>query len=156
MRLRLFGAAVAAAAMSVSGAAVAHGGGPPVAVFTDVVKGTDVVPFAGPCGGAPGTVEIEFTDIFHVTDFGDGRFVIKSVQAGTFDFTPDDPAAAGSSGRYRNGFTDVSTSSTFSSTSVFTVVGKNENGERVRFQVRSHFTFANGDVRVDHFTVNCP
>ena len=150
-----FGAALAAAVMVVPGAALAHGG-PPVEVTTEVVKASGVVPFASPCGGVPGTVAIDFTDTFHVTAFADGHIAIKAVQTGTFDFTPADPTAVGSSGRYRNGFSDTFTTNTFSSTSVFTVVGRFDDGAQLRFQVRSHFTFANGDVRVDHVTVSCP
>ncbi|HZI45824.1 MAG TPA: hypothetical protein VFD53_11415, partial [Ilumatobacter sp.] len=61
-----------------------------------------------------------------------------------------------STGRYRTGSTTRFTQNTGSDTSVFTVVGRTSDGERVRFQVRSHFTFANGELRVDHSTVSCP
>ena len=60
------------------------------------------------------------------------------------------------SGRYRTGFTSRFTQNTGSDTSVFTVVGRTTDGEQVRFQVRSHFTFANGELRVDHSTLSCP
>ena len=148
-------ALAAAAVMAVPSAALAHGG-PPVSVFTNTVNGSATMPFAGPCGGAPGTVTIEFHDTFHVTEFADGHAVTKGNQAGTFDFVSSDPAAPGSSGRYRNGFTDTFSSNSVTSTSVFTVVGRDDSGEKVQFQVRSHLTFANGEVRVDGFTVSCP
>lgn len=156
MRTRmLFGATVATAAMAIPGAALAHDG-PPVDVFTETVKGSDVILFAGPCGGGPGAATIEFHDKFHVTAFDDGHVVVSANQAGTFEFDPLDPAAPSSSGRYRNGSTNTFTQNSATGTSVFNVVGRDENGEQVRFQVRSHFTFANGELRVDNFTVSCP
>lgn len=151
----LFGAAVAAAVTLIPSTVFAHGGRP-VAVFTDTVKGSATVPFSGPCGGAPGTVSIAYQDTFHVTQFADGHSVVTGNQAGTFDFESSDPAAPDSTGRYRNGFSSTFTQNAATSTSVFTVVGRDDNGDQVRFQVRSTFTFANGDVRVDHFTVSCP
>lgn len=149
------GVAAAILSVAIPGAALAHGG-PPVAVFTEVVRGSDVVLFAGPCGGGPGTVAVEFHDKFHVTEFADGHLVISANQVGTFEFEPTDPNEPSSSGRYRNGFTSTFMHNSSTSTSVFNVVGRDENGEQVRFQVRSHFTFANGEVRVDNFTVTCP
>ncbi|HUF98156.1 MAG TPA: hypothetical protein VMM60_08495 [Ilumatobacter sp.] len=153
-KILLLGVAAAILAVTVPGAALAHGG-PPVAVFTEVVRGSDVLPFAGPCGGGPGTVAIEFRDKFHVTEFADGHVVISSNQVGTFEFEPTDPNEPSSSGRYRTGFTSTFMQNSATGTSVFNVVGRDENGEQVRFQVRSHFTFANGEVRVDNFTVAC-
>ena len=137
-------------------ATAAAGGGPPVDVFTDVVDGTDVVAFAGPCGGGPGMVTIDFHDVFHVTAFENDDVRLHSSQSGTFEFVPDDPAELTSTGRYRTGSTTRFTQNTGSDTSVFTVVGRTSDGERVRFQVRSHFTFANGGIRVDHSTLSCP
>ena len=154
-KLLLFGVTAGTVAMAVPGAALAHGG-PPVDVFTDTVSGSDVVSFTGPCGGGPATVSIEFHDTFHVTAFADGHVVLSGNQAGTFESEPLDPTVPSSSGRYRNGFTSTFTQNAGTDTSVFNVVGRNENGEQVRFQVRSHFTFANGEVRVDNVTVSCP
>ena len=153
-RFLLFGVAAGMVAVSVPTAAFAHGG-PPVDVFTDTVRASDVVPFAGPCGGGSGTVSIQFHDTFHVTAFADGHVSVSANQVGTFEFEPSDPTEPSSSGRYRNGFHDTFAKNSGNSTSVFVVVGRDENGERLRFQVRSHFTFANGEVRVDHFTVRC-
>ena len=153
-KLLLFGVTAVAASMAVPGAAFAHGG-PPVDVFTDTVKGSDVLPFAGPCGGGEGTVSVEFHDKFHVTAFADGHVVVSANQVGTFEFEPFDPTQPSSSGRYRNGFTSTFSQNSGTDTSVFNVVGRDENGEKLRFQVRSHFTFANGEVRVDNFTVTC-
>ena len=156
MRTRmLFVATVATTAMAIPGAALAHDG-PPVDVFTETVNGSDVIPFTGPCGGGPATASIEFHDKFHVTAFDDGHVVVSGNQAGTFESDPLDPAVPSSSGRYRNGFTNTFTQNAETDTSVFNVVGRNENGAQVRFQVRSHVTFANGELRVDNFTVSCP
>lgn len=99
---------------------------------------------------------IEFQDKFHVTQFADGHAVVSGNQTGSFEFEPTDPAQPNSSGRYRNGFSNVFTQNSEVFTSVFTVVGRNENGEQVRFQVREHVTIANGEVRVSNFTVSCP
>ena len=153
--LTLFGATVAAVAIALPGAALAHKG-PPIDVFTETVTGSDVLLFAGPCGGGPGMVSVEFHDKFHVTAFADGHVVLSANQVGTFEFEPFDPAQPSSSGRYRNGFTSTFTQNSGTDTSVFNVVGRDENGEQVRFQVRSHITFANGEVRVDNMAVNCP
>ena len=154
-KLTLFGATVATVGMAIPGTALAHNG-PPVDVFTDTVKGSDVLPFAGPCGGGPGTVSVEFHDTFHVTAFADGHVVLSANQTGTFEFEPLDPAEPSSSGRYRNGFSNTFAQNSGTNTSIFNVVGRDEIGQQVRFQVRSHFTFANGEVRVDNLTVNCP
>src|SRR5215217_2079490 len=150
-KLLLFGVTAGAAAMAVPSAALAHGGSP-VDVFTDTVSGSDVLLFVGPCGGGPATVSIEFHDTFHITAFEDGHVVVSGSQAGSFESEPLDPTVPSSSGRYRNGFTSTFTQNSGTDTSVFNVVGRNEDGEQVRFQVRSHFTFANGEVRVDNTT----
>ena len=81
--------------------------------------------------------------------------VLSANQVGTFEFEPLDPTQPSSSG-YRNGFTSTFAQNAGTDTSVFNVVGRDESGEQVRFQVRSHFMFANGEVRVDNFTVSCP
>ena len=141
-------------AIAVPAAAFAHGG-PPVDVFTETVDGSDALPFQGPCGGGPGTVTVEFHDKFHVTAFADGHVVLSANQVGTFAFEPSDPNEPSSSGRYRNGFTSTFTQNSGTDTSVFNVVGRDENGDPVRFQLRTHFTFANGEVRVDDVTVSC-
>jgi hypothetical protein len=154
-RILLFGVTAGMAAIAIPSAAWAHGG-PPIDVVTETLSGSDVLPFAGPCGGGPGTVSIEFHDKFHVTEFADGHVVLSANQVGTFEFEPLDPTEPSSSGRYRNGFTSTFAQNSGTDTSVFNVVGRDENGAQLRFQVRSHFTFANGEVRVDNFTVSCP
>jgi hypothetical protein len=100
-------------------------------------------------------VSIEFHDKFHVTAFADGHVVVSANQVGTFEFEPSDPDQPSISGHYRNGFTSTFAQNSGVDTSVFNVVGRDENGERVRFQVRTHFTFANGEVKVEKFYVNC-
>jgi hypothetical protein len=151
----LFGVVAATASILVPGVVLAHQG-PPDDVFTDTVIGSDFLLFVGPCAGGPGMVSVEFHDKFHVTAFADGHVVLSGNQVGTFEFEPFDPAEPSSSGRYRNGFTSTFMQTAGTDTSVFNVVGRDENGEQVRFQVRSHFTFANGEVRVDNITVSCP
>jgi hypothetical protein len=153
-KLLLFGVTAGTVAMALPGSAFAHDG-PPVDVFTDTVSATDVLEFTGPCGGGPAMVSIEFHDTFHVTAFADGDAVVTANQTGAFESDPLDPTVPSSSGRYRNGSTSTFTQNAGTETSVFNVVGRNEDGEQVRFQVRSHFTFANGEVRVDNVTVSC-
>lgn len=124
-------------------------------VFTITEQGADSLLFAGPCGGGPGIVTVEYHDTFHVTAFADGHLNVIANQAGTFAFEPLDPAEPSSSGRYRNGSSFVGTQNATTNTSVFTVAGRDDNGDRVRFQVRSTFVVANGEVRVDDFRVSC-
>ena len=154
-RLLLCGVAAGLTVAVVPSAALAHGG-PPVDVFTETVSGSEVLPFTGPCGGGSGTVAVEFHDTFHVTAFADGHSIVSSNQTGTFEFEPEDPNEPSSSGRYRTGSTSTFAQSSGTSTSVFVVVGRTEDGELLRFQVRSHLTFANGEVKVDDFVVRCP
>jgi hypothetical protein len=153
-KLAIVGVAMSMITFAIPSAASA-GAGPPVDRFTEVIDGTDLIPFAGPCGGAPGTASLVFHDVFHVTAFANGNILLHGNQTGTFDFVPDDPDAPSSSGHYRTGFTTRFTANTGSDTSVFTVVGRDSEGQHLRFQVRSHFTFANGELRVDHSAVSC-
>ena len=146
MKKSLLLGAIATIAMSIP--TVAHAGGPPVENFTITTAESATVPFSGPCTGS-GWVTIDYHDTFHVTDFGDGRVVVKFNQAGTFAFDPDEPGALNSSGHYRNGDTTVSTRSTFTRTSNFIVQGRDEAGERVAFPIHTVFVVSNGDVRVD-------
>jgi hypothetical protein len=152
MRKLSLACVAAVAAMAIPSAASAADG-PPV-VFTSAVVGSATVPFAGPCGG-PGTVTIEFHDMFHITEFADGTGHVSGNQNGTFAFVPDDPSAPSSTGHYRNGFSSSITQNSASDTSVFNINGKLDNGDHLRVQIRSHFTFANGEVRVGNFSVSC-
>jgi hypothetical protein len=154
-KLTLVGVALSTITLAIPATAAA-GGGPPADTHTEIIHGTDVTPFAGPCGGGPGMATTVFHDVFHITAFENGDVLLRANQAGTFNFVPNDPDELAVSGRYRTGFTTRFTQNTGSDTSVFTVVGRNADGERVRFQVRSHFTFANGELRVDHSTLSCP
>ena len=145
--------AAAIAAVASPQVAIAHGGNP--IVETVVVADADAVPFEGPCVAGLGTATLDFRNVFHITEFADGDVAITSNEAGTFTFVPDDPAQPSSSGRYRTGFHSSFTQNAGVDTSVLIVVGETQTGEVVRFQIRSHFTFANGELRVDHFDVNC-
>ena len=93
--------------------------------------------------------------MFHVTELADGTVHIIGNQNGTFAFDPDDMSAPSSSGHYRNGFSFSGTDNSASDTSVFNIVGRDENGDQLKVQVRSHFTYANGEVRVANFEVRC-
>ena len=143
-------------AMAIPATASAHEG-PPPDVFTDTVTGTVVVPFQGPCGGGAGLATLEFHDTFHVTGFGpeDGHYAVTGNQVGSFSFEPFDPNEPSSTGRYRDGFHDRSVQNGAGFTSVLTVVGRDENGDHFRFQVKEQFVFANGEVRVANFDVSC-
>jgi hypothetical protein len=106
MKKLILAATLALTALAIPAAASAHNG-PPVDVFTDTVTGSAVVPFQGPCGGAPGSVAVEFHDVFHVTAFADGHLNVVGNQTGTFEFEPNDPNEPSSSGRYRQAFETV-------------------------------------------------
>jgi hypothetical protein len=146
-----FAAAIATVATPIT--AMAHGGKP--LVETQVVSGTNSVPFEGPCVAGLGTANLDFRNVFHITEFADGDVAVTSNESGTFTFVPDDPAQPSSAGRYRTGFHSTFTQTVGLDTSVLVVVGRTETGELVRFQIRSHFTFAGGEIRADHFEVNC-
>ena len=124
-------------------------------VFTDTVKGSAVVPFAGPCGGVPGTVSVKFNDVFHVTSFADGHVNVVGNQTGTFEFEPNDPTEQSTSGRYRNAFREGLAQNGVQFHSTFTTNGTFEDGSKLKFTVKSTFVLSNGEVRVDRFEVIC-
>ena len=142
------------AAIAIPQTAIAHGGRP--IVDTQVVADTNSVPFEGPCVAGLGTATLDFRNVFHITEFGDGDVAISGNETGTFTFVPDDPAQPSSTGHYRTGFHTNFSQNAGADTSVLVVVGTTETGELVRFQIRTHFTFSNGELRVDYFEVNCP
>lgn len=154
MKKLVITAMLALTAVALPATASAHAG-PPVDVFTDTVKGAAVIPFAGPCGGAPGTVSIEFNDMFHVTAFADGHLNVVFNGTGTFEFEPDDPNEQSSSGRYRNASRDGSVQNGVQSSSSFVVNGRFEDGSQLKLTVRSMFVVSNGEVRVDRFELSC-
>jgi hypothetical protein len=150
----LMAGALALTALALPATASAHGG-PPVDVFTETFKGSDVLPFQGPCGGGPGIVSVEFNDMFHVTGFEDGHYTVVGNQIGTFEFEPLDPNEPSSSGRYRNGFRDVAVQNGLSFSSRFVVNGTFDDGSKLKFQIKQTFVVANGEIRVDRFDVSC-
>ena len=144
---------IALGAMVIPGTVLAHGG-PPADVFTETSQGSNTIPFAGPCGG-PGVVTIDFRDMFHVTAFADGHVNVATNQVGSFSFEPDDPNEASSTGRYRNGSHFSDTQNGIVNTTGFIGVGRDENGDRIKFHITSTFVVSNGEVRVDDFEVAC-
>ncbi len=144
----------AVAAMFMPASVLAHGG-PPVDVSTDTARIQEVQLFAGPCGGGPGLVTLDYRNKVHVTEFADGHVNFSANSAGTFAFEPFDPTEPSATGRFRNGFSVVETQNSFSNPSVFVVVGTDENGDQLRFRISSQFVVSNGDVRVDNFSVAC-
>ena len=154
MKKLIMAAALALTALALPATASAHGG-PPVDVFTETFKGSEVLPFEGPCGGAPGMVSVEFNDMFHVTGFEDGHYTVVGNQTGTFEFEPQDPNEPSSSGHYRNGFKDVGVQNGLSFSSSFVVNGKFDDGSKLKFQVKQTFVVANGEIRVDRIDVSC-
>jgi hypothetical protein len=153
---KIMAGVAAMAAMAIPATASAHQG-PPPDVFTETATGTVVVPFQGPCGGGSGLATLEFHDTFHFTGFGpeDGHYAVTGNQVGTFSFEPADPNEPSASGRYRDGFHDRFVQNGGGLTSVLTVVGRDENGDHIRFQIRENYVFANGEIRVDGFDVSC-
>lgn len=152
-RFSLFAFAAATFLLVTPTAALAGGGAP--FVSTQTTKGSAVIPFSGPCAGLDGVVTTVFTDVFHITAFADGHSTIVANQEGSFYFVPTDPLAPTSSGHYRNGFSDTFENNSGTHTSVFLAVGRDTNGAQVKFKVSTHFTFANGEVRVDNTTISC-
>ena len=152
-RLSLF-AFAAATLLGATATAASAGGGAPF-VSTQTIAGTAVNFFSGPCPGTDGVVTTVFHDVFHITIFADGHGTIVTNQEGSFSFVPTDPLAPTSSGRYRNGFSNTFENNSGTFTTVFLAVGRDTNGAPVKFKVSTHFTFANGEVRVDNTTVAC-
>ena len=154
MKKLIMAGALALTVLALPATASAHGG-PPMEVFTDTTKGSQVVPFGGPCGGSPGVVALDFNDMFHVTGFADGHFSVVGNQTGTFDFQPNDPSEPSGSGHYRNGFRETSVQNGGSFSSVFVVNGRFEDGAKLKFQVKQTIVVANGEVRVDRLDIAC-
>ena len=154
MKKLILAGALALTSLALPATATAHNG-PPADVSTDTFKGSAIVPFQGPCGGAPGFVSVEFNDMFHVTAFEDGHYTVVGNQVGTFDFEPDDPNEPSSSGHYRNGFEDVGVQNGLSFSSTFLVNGRFDDGSKLEFQVKQTFVIANGEIRVDRLDVSC-
>lgn len=95
-------------------------------------------------------------NVFHITLFADGSVTILDNDQGSFYFVPNDQSAPTSSGHYRNGFSDTfRTNFDEAFTATFLAVGRDANGAQLKFKVTSHYTFANGEVRVDKTTVSC-
>ena len=147
-------AVLALTALAFPATASAHEG-PPVDVFTDTFKGSAVLPFEGPCGGGPGTVSVQFNDVFHVTAFEDGHLNVVGNQTGTFEFEPNDPTEQSSSGRYRQAFREGVGQNGVQFRNTFTANGRFEDGSKLKFTVKSTFVVSNGEVRVDRFEVGC-
>lgn len=154
MKKLMITAALALTALVLPATASAHEG-PPVDVFTETFKGSAVLPFDGPCGGGPGTVSVEFHEVFHVTAFADGHINVLANQTGTFEFAPDDPNEQTSSGRYRNAFRFGVAQNGEQFHDSFTANGRFEDGSKLKFTVKSTFVVSNGEVRVERFEVSC-
>ena len=154
MKKLILAATLALTALAIPAAASAHNG-PPVDVFTDTVTGSAVVPFQGPCGGAPGSVAVEFHDVFHVTAFADGHLNVVGNQTGTFEFEPNDPNEPSSSGRYRQAFRDGSAQNGAQFHTTFTANGRFDDGSKLQFTVKSTIVVSNGEIRVDRMDVSC-
>ena len=125
------------------------------AQFSAVIDMTETIPFEGPCGGGAGMVTITYNSVFHVTQFDDGRYHVTGTQTGTFSFAPTDPALPNSSGSFTTWFGENGNSRTFNATSTFSVRGRTDDGEHVRFNVTTHITVAGSDVVVQFEKVSC-
>lgn len=152
-KLTLFGL-FAVAAMGASTPALAHGGPPDT--FTDTQhQVTEMLPFAGPCGGGAGTVTITYNGVFHVTQFEDGHSHVTGTQTGTFLFDPVDPASSNVTGSFTTWFGVNRNPGSYNDTSTFSVRGRAEDGVQVRFNVTTHITVVGSDVIVSFEKVNC-
>lgn len=143
-------ALAALAALAIPSSVEAHGAQP--FVFTNIVQNSVTVPFVGCSGEVEGIVTVDFRDVFHITDFGDGHVNVSGSNQGTFDYVPF--VGAPSSGHYRNGFHENHTPNSSVQHSVFTGAGRDADGNTDSFNVREHVTYANGEVRVA-FSAGC-
>ena len=107
------------------------------------------------CSGAVVPIQITGKSIFHITDFGDGRYHLTGTQTGRF-ITTD--AGVTYSGRFTIWFGENSNSKSFNGTFTFSATGKGDDGSKLRIQGVAHFAVnANGDVtsEFERFTVDC-
>lgn len=142
----------ALAVLGIPAAASAHEG-PPVDASTDVGSLSVSVPFTG-CDGTSGVANLDLRFRVHLTQFADGHFVFLGSDWGSFEFVPDVGRTV--SGRYHNGGVTVVTQNSYVSNSVSVNAGKFEDGEPAVFRIRTHYTWANGEVRAENVDVICP
>jgi len=113
-----------------------------------------------PCTGQVGTVELSYTDVMHLTNFGGGIFFFTDVNTGLLTFTPDGATSPTASGHFATTLTHESTppGAQFSLTSPFTVVAQSADGSKVVFHSLFHITRTPaGDITTvfSDLTVEC-
>lgn len=89
------------------------------------------------CSGAVVPIEIDFRSVFHITDFGDGRYHITGTQVGTFTTTD---AGVTYTGTFAVWFGENSNNRSFNGTFTFNARGAGSDGSRVRLHGVSHIT----------------
>jgi hypothetical protein len=97
-------------------------------------------PDTNPCTGAPGTIDLRFQGVTHVTELADGGFHETTTITGTFTFVPDDASQPTLSGKFtiRTGENLTEQSYTATATSVF--LAKGTDGSRADAHLVFHIT----------------
>ena len=144
-RLTAFAAALAALIILALPASAAGAGA--VTMTQTFHDATQTFPNTNPCSGTPGSVDITYNGVAHLT------FLTSGVGAGTgwgtftatgdFAFTPSDPTQPSFSGHFTNwdGFSFNLTN--FASTGIFVVHGTGSDGSTLTFHDVAHITVLN-------------
>ena len=121
--------------------APAASGDPPV-VTTTITNFSNSVTRVNPCTGGTGTVTNAGQDVLHITEFGNGIFLLVDTQTATLTFVPDDPNAPTLVGHYTTTFAEQSTPPGQQLTvgGPLNVVAVGEDGSRVSFHIISRTT----------------
>ncbi len=117
-------------------------------------------PITNPCTGQVGTVELSFTDIYHLTDLGGEILFLTDVNTGLLTYTPDRATSPTASGHFAATYTLESTppAQQYSLTNPFTVVAQAADGSKVVYHTLFHITRTPaGDVTTSFsdLTVEC-
>ena len=115
----------------------------------------DATEFDVVCSGAVVPIHTTGRSIFHITDFGDGRYHLTGTSAGRFTATD---AGVTYTGRFTTWFGENSNSKSFNGTFTFSATGKGNDGSKVRLRGLAHFTVnAQGEItsEFENFTTVC-
>ena len=151
-----FAIAAAAAAVTICMAGFAPAAASPPTHEKSVVKDVAVtIPALAECPGPGTSIDLVFTDIFHL-QFTEDTFHVGGTQTGRF-VVRSATGAALASGHFTTTFSDQGPGfPTEAFTSHVNAIGKAADGTRVRIHLAQHFTVTpNGDVTVDRITASC-
>ena len=152
-----FAIAALTAAVATCIAGFARADASPPEQVKSVVKDVAVTipPLAECPGGNAASIDLLFTDIFHLR-FTDDTFHVNETQTGTFisrSATGEELA----SGHFTTTFSDQGPGfPTESFTNHINATGRTTDGTRIQIHLAEHFTITpNGDVTVDRVTASC-